>query len=204
MTGVMARLLGLLATMGLSLGCGGCSFLFADPAPPRHETLLYFDCTSTPGLEVADGVFGLSTALAGVTTLSQSETEYEDDNPDGDRNTAAAVNFVLAGVFAGSAIYGIVVTENCSDAKADLRQRIMERERQRTKPPSAPPAMLPPAPPPPAVAPPAAQPPSGATPAPPGAEQPPPAVAPPPAAPAAPPAVPPPTPAPTKPGSGSF
>jgi hypothetical protein len=189
--------------MGLSLASAGCSFLFADPPPTRHETMLYFDCTSTPGLEVADGVFGLSSALVGVQTLSQSEAEYEDDNPDGDRNTAAAVNFVLAGVFAGSAIYGIVVTENCNDAKAGLRQRVMERERQRTKPPSAPPAMLPPAPPPPAVTPPPAAPPPSTGPetAPPA--PPPPAAAPPPAAPA-PPSPPPPTPAPAKPGSGSF
>jgi hypothetical protein len=166
--------------------------------------MLYFDCTSTPGLEVADGVFGLSTALAGVTTLSQSEAEYEDDNPDGDRNTAAAVNFVLAGVFAGSAIYGIVVTENCNDAKADLRQRMMERERRRAKPPSAPPAALPPAPPPPAVMPPPGAPPpsTGSETSPPAA--PPPAGASPPAPPPAPPPVAPPPPAPTKPGSGSF
>ena len=195
----MARLLGLLATMGLSLVSSGCSFLFADAPPARHETMLYFDCTSTPGLEVADGVFGLTTAHAGVTTLSQSEEEYEDDNPDGDRNTAAAVNFVLAGVFAGSAIYGIVVTENCSDAKADLRQRIMERERQRTKP-AAPPAMLPPAPSPPALAPAPAVAPAADAPVPPGGEAAPPLAPPPPAAP--PPAAPP-APAP-KPGSGSF
>ena len=161
--------------------------------------MLYFDCTSTPGLEVADGVFGLATALAGVQTLSQSEAEYEDNNPDGDRNTTAAVDFVMAGVFAGSAIYGIIVTENCSSAKAELRQRIMERERQRTKPPSAPPAALPPAPPPVVAPPPAEVPPSTGSEAPPPAAPPPPAALPPPAAP--PPA--PPAPAPAKPG-GSF
>jgi hypothetical protein len=196
----MARFLGLLVAMGLPVACGGCSFLFADPAPSRHETMLYFDCTSTPGLEVADGVFGLSTALTGVTTLSQSEAEYEEDNPDGDRNTAAAVSFVMAGVFAGSAIYGIIVTENCSDAKAELRQRIMERERQRTKPVSA---ALPPAPIAPAVAPPPAEPPPPSM----GPEFAPPPVppAPPPApTPAAPVAPPAPAPAPAKPGSGSF
>lgn len=194
----MARFLGLLVTVGFSLACGGCSFLFADPPPSRHETMLYFDCTSTPGLEVADGVFGLSTALTGVTTLSQSEAEYQEDNPDGDRNTAAAVSFVMAGVFAGSAIYGIVVTENCKDAKDELRQRIMERERQGAKPVSAalPPAPLLPAPPPADAPPPSIGPEAVPPPVPP-----PPPAAPPPAAPAAPPA---PAPAPAKPGSGSF
>ncbi len=139
----MARSLGVLAASLFALGSTGCSFLFADAPPKNHEKMLYFDCTSTPGLEVADGMFGLLMASAGAQTVAQSEEEFKEmNNGEGNRNTTAATFFVTAGVFAGSAIYGIVVTENCSDAKANLRQRIIERERKRsTPPPAAPPDM---------------------------------------------------------------
>jgi hypothetical protein len=161
--------------------------------------MLYFDCTSTPGLEVADGVFALSGALTGIGALSQSESEFEDQNDGQNRDTFAATNFVIAGVFVSSAIYGIVVTENCNDAKADLRQRIIERERQRQ--PAPPPVAPPPAAPPPPATPPI--PTAPATPAPAVDTAP----LPPPPAPAAPPTAAPapaPAPAPPKPGTGSF
>ncbi|HEX6765346.1 MAG TPA: hypothetical protein VF103_07705 [Polyangiaceae bacterium] len=197
----MARTLGVLATVALSFACGGCSFLFADAAPEHHEKMLYFDCTSTPGLEVADGSLALLNGLAGVSALSQTEAEYQNANgKDANRNAAATVSFVGAGLFAGSAIYGIIVTENCSDAKAELRLRIMERERKAAERPAAAPAPLPPPVPPPAAVPPAAPaaaPPPALPAAPPPAA--PPAAAPAPAAPA-----PAPAPAPPKPGTGSF
>jgi hypothetical protein len=157
--------------------------------------MLYFDCTSTPGLEVADGMFGLLMASAGAQTLGQSDEEFQEMNEDGNRKTTAGTFLVTAGVFAGSAIYGIVVTENCSDAKANLRQRIIERERQRT----------PAAPPPPAAA---AAPAGPAEPVPPPLEPapPPPAAPPEPAPPVPPPATPPAptTSPPPKPGAPQF
>jgi hypothetical protein len=188
-----------IATIALSLGSSGCSLLFADAPPKHHEKMLYFDCTSTPGLEVADGVFGVGSILQGVSTLSTSEAKFERENDGGDRNGAAVAQFVVAGVFVGSAIYGIVVTEGCSDAKEDLRQRIIERERRRAREPERP-ALPPPAPLP-------APPPAPATSGTAGGEPPPPVVsqpgspapaAPAPAAPAGPPATP------EKPGSVSF
>lgn len=193
----MARISCSIAAIVLSLGSSGCSLLFADAPPKHHEKMLYFDCTSTPGLEVADGVLGVGGILQGVNTLSTPEAKFERENDGGDRNGAAVAQFVVAGVFVGSAIYGIVVTESCSDAKEDLRQRIIERERRRATEPGRPalpsPAGLPPTPP------------APATPSTTGDATPPPAPtpgAPPasaaPAAPAAPPA------APEKPGSVSF
>jgi hypothetical protein len=180
----MARVLRVFVIIALGLASEGCSFLFADGPPDRHQTMLYFDCTSTAGLEVADGMFALGTTLAGVGTLGMSEKEFEDQNNGGNRNTTAAVDFVVAGVFAGSAIYGIIVTESCSDAKDGLRQRIIERERRLAPPPA----------PPPAAPPPAALPPPAPTPAPPstGGDAPPPDLPPPPppATPAPPPASP--------------
>jgi len=199
----MARTFGVLATVALSFACGGCSFLFADAAPEHHEKMLYFDCTSTPGLEVADGSLALINALGGVTALSQTEAEYKDKNgKDANRNAAATVSLAAAGIFAGSAIYGIIVTENCSDAKADLRQRIIERERHLAeRPATAPPVAPLPAPlPPPVAAPPAVAPvPPSTAPAAPLPAPPPPSTPPVGAAPA-----PAPAPAPPKPGTGSF
>jgi hypothetical protein len=188
-----------IATIALSLGSSGCSLLFADAPPRHHEKMVYFDCTSTPGLEVADGVLGVGSILGGVNTLSTPEARFERENDGGNRNGAAVAQFVVAGVFVGSAIYGIVVTESCSDAKEDLRQRIIERERRRANEPRRP------APPTPAPLPP--PPPAPATPSTAGGEPPPPTVtqpgssppgSPSPATPAAPPA------APEKPGSVSF
>ena len=193
----MARILGVLGMMALSLASSGCSFLFADGPPARHEKMIYFDCTSTPGLEVADGVLGASFALTGIGALGMSEAEFEDQNNGGNRDAFAATNLVLTGVFVGSAIYGIVVTENCKDAKEDLRNRIIERETKRARaaaPPAAPPALAPPAVVPP-LAVPAPPPPAGET-----APLPPPPA---PLAPAPPPAAPPPA-TPPKPGTGSF
>jgi hypothetical protein len=205
----MARTFGVLATIALSFACGGCSFLFADAAPDHHEKMLYFDCTSTPGLEVADGSIALLNTLAGVSALSQSEADYKKANGENaDRNAAATVQFIGAGIFAGSAIYGIIVTENCSDAKAELRQRIMERERKLAERPAvSPPVALPPPVPPPAAAPSASPPttpapapaPDAPLPAPPSAPAPPPT----PPAGAAPPARAP-APTPAKPNTGSF
>jgi hypothetical protein len=196
----MARSLRVLFTIALSLGSGGCSFLFADPPPQNHQKMLYFDCTSTPGLEVADGMFGLLMASAGAQTLGQSDEEFKEMNDgEGNRKATATTFFVTTAVFAGSAIYGIVVTENCSDAKANLRQRIIERERQRSAPP---PAVAPPATPAAPAGPTEPVPPSapGET-APPAPSEPPPPV-PPPANPAPPPA--PATSPPPKPGSPTF
>jgi hypothetical protein len=179
-----------IAAIALSLGSSGCSLLFADAPPKHHEKMLYFDCTSTPGLEVADGVLGVGSILQGVNTLSTPEARFERENDGADRNGAAVANFVIAGVFVGSAIYGIVVTESCSDAKEDLRQRIIEREKRRASQPPRP------APPTPAPLPP--PPPAPATPSTAGDASPPAAS---PAAPAAPPV---PSAAPEKPGSVSF
>ena len=157
----------------------GCSFTFIESVPDRHEELRYFDCTSTYGLPVADGVFALSQGLAGAVVLSQSEEEFEADNDGGNRNVAAGINFAGAAVSAASAIYGIVQTSRCQSAKDKLRQRLLAP----APPPGAPlPPGAPPPPgvvdrqrtplPPPAVAPP---PPPTTAPPPPPASPPPPA-----------------------------
>jgi hypothetical protein len=201
----MTRLSCVIAATALSFASSGCSLLFTDAPPKHHEKMVYFDCTSTPGLEVADGVLGVGSILGGVNTLSTPEARFERENDGNDRNGTAAGQFVIAGVFVASAIYGIVVTEGCSDAKADLRQRIIEREKSRAREParSVPPTPAPLPPPPPAPVTPST---AGSEPLPPPVVTQPgaPSPSPSPAQPAPAPAAPATSPAPSKPGSGSF
>jgi hypothetical protein len=102
----------------------GCSFIFTDGVPPDHAKLEYFDCTSTYGLSVADGVIGLSGAIAAGSALSQSKQVYADKNNGASRNAAAGVDLALTGVLAASAVYGIVQATRCDHAKEELRARI--------------------------------------------------------------------------------
>jgi len=175
--------------LAVGLLCQGCAFLFVDGPPDRHEELAYFDCTSSAGPEVADAILATTWGLTTAATAEQSNA-----------SSATALSAAVAGTFAASAIYGIVMTTQCNKAKDELRVRLIrvfEREAQlrameaqRERPRDLTdilqhPRHLPARPPASRTAP-AAPPPAGDAlpPAPPA----PPAVAPPPPAPAAPPA----------------
>jgi hypothetical protein len=108
----------------------------------------YFDCTSTYGLPVADGLFALSGALGAGETLGQSKQAYADKNSGASRNAAAGVDITLAGLGALSAVYGIVQTARCDRAKEELKARIFAPtlHRPELSPPALPaPASMPPA-----------------------------------------------------------
>jgi hypothetical protein len=102
----------------------GCSFIFVDGVPPDHAKLEYFDCTSTYGLSVGDGVIALGGGIAAGTALSQSKQAYADKNNGASRNAAAGVDLALTGVLAASAVYGIVQATRCDRAKEELKARI--------------------------------------------------------------------------------
>jgi hypothetical protein len=105
----------------LGLLSQGCSFLFVDGPPDRHEKLAYFDCTSTAGPEVVDITYAVLFGMVAAASSSSSSTESE----------AVAATLVAAGTFGGSAIYGIVQTSECNKAKDALRirlQAVFERE----------------------------------------------------------------------------
>jgi hypothetical protein len=111
---------------GLALGGvnAGCSFIFVDGVPSDHAKLAYFDCTSTYGLSVADGLIALSGGIGAGTALSQSKPEYADKNSGASRNAAAGVDIALAGLLTGSAVYGVVQATRCDRAKEALKARI--------------------------------------------------------------------------------
>ena len=156
------RFVALLAVVALGALDGGCSFVFMDTVPSDHEKMAYFDCTSTYGLAVADGMFALSGAIGAGTTLSQSKQDFANKNNGASRNAAAGVDLVLAGVTLASGIYGAVQATRCDHAKEELKARIFFAPPLRPPPPTLvvpgiapapPPVSVPAAPPPPAVVP---------------------------------------------------
>jgi len=153
------RLLVLLGPLALGGVNGGCSFIFMDTVPNDHAKLPYFDCTSTYGLAVADGLFALSGGIGAGTTLSQSKQDYADKNNGASRNAAAAVDIIAAGVTVASGVYGAVQATRCDHAKEELRGRIFAAP-LRPPPPELAPRLAPPLPPPPPQAPPPAAPPA--------------------------------------------
>ena len=108
----------------------------------------YFDCTSTYGLPVADGLFALTGALGAGEALGQSKPAYAAKNGGASRDAAAGIELTLAGLGAVSAVYGIVQSMRCDRAKEDLKARIFAPTLHR-------PELPPPAPAPPPTAPPA-------------------------------------------------
>ena len=122
----------------------GCSFIFVEGVPSEHAKLAYFDCTSTYGLSVADGLIGLSGGIAAGMALSQSKQEYADKNNGANRNAAAGVNIAVAGVLAGSALYGAIQATRCDRAKDELKARIFAAPLR--PPPPLPPPVFPPGP----------------------------------------------------------
>jgi hypothetical protein len=146
----------------LALWSSGCSFAFVETVPDGHASQAYFDCTSNPGLAVADGVLALGSAAGAAVALSKSKEEYADYNNDMNRDIAAGVNIGAAAVFAASGVYGLIQSLRCSSAKRDLRRRllgsedpdapapIVDRERRPLSPASPEPAPSEPTPPAPA------------------------------------------------------
>jgi hypothetical protein len=155
----IGRTIALAGALALGGVNAGCSFIFVDGVPPDHAKLEYFDCTSTYGLSVADGVIGLSGAIAAGSALSQSKQAYADKNNGASRNAAAGADLALTGLLAASAVYGIVQATRCDRAKEELRARIFAAPLRPLPPPGFPPGPAPAYQPPPPFAAPAPQPP---------------------------------------------
>lgn len=155
--------MGLTALLALLAATPGCSLIFTDTVPPDHTKLAYFDCTSTYGLAVGDGVIGLGSAIAAAATLSQSKQEYADKNNGASRNAAGGINIAVAALMAASAGYGVYQSSRCDRAKDELRARIFAPT---LRPPLPPPPLLPAPPLPPPASPPPPAAPSPALPAP--------------------------------------
>jgi len=125
----------------------GCSFIFTDIVPDNPAQLKYFDCTSTPGLAVADGVIAVAQGVSGVATFTQSKEEYEAENDGVSRDLVGGIALGLAAVMLASGIYGIVHAETCRHAKNDLETRLLalppEVQTRSLTPEAPPPAAAP-------------------------------------------------------------
>ena len=108
----------------------GCSFLFVTEAPPNHQRLPYFDCTSSRTSPVIDtvlaGVYGAA-AVGGLIASTQagSQTGAGDSSSSGLAVTLLPLAF--AGGLAASAISGYSQTAKCREAKTELMERLMLR-----------------------------------------------------------------------------
>jgi hypothetical protein len=160
------RAIALLCAAGLGAVNIGCSFVFIDGPPTEHAKMSYFDCTSTYGLPVADGLFALTGAVGAGEALGQSKQAYADKNGGASRNAAAGIDIAFAALGAASAVYGIVQTARCDRAKDDLKARIFAPTLHRPDLPPPVPAPAPASPPtaPPAPASPPTTPPAPASP----------------------------------------
>ena len=130
------------AALAFVLAADGCSFAFVETVPDEPQKLPYFDCTSTIGLPVADGVFALGAGVTAGFTLAQSKQEFEDENDGANRDVAAGVDIAFAAAMLASGIYGVIQTSQCADAKAELRERLMPESGSKHTP-IAPPAAAP-------------------------------------------------------------
>ncbi len=119
------RVLFICSLVVMVVSASGCSFLFEETVPDHYETMPYFDCTSTMGLPVADGVIGASSAVQAVSALTESKAKFKSQNGGGSRDLVAGIGIGTAALLVASAVFGIVHGEQCSAAKATLKARLL-------------------------------------------------------------------------------
>jgi len=106
----------------------GCSLLFVSGPPDGHERLRYFDCVSNGAGPAGDASWAILDGLVAATAAS-ADGGGDDDGS----GTVAAVFGVAAAIHAGSLVYGLVQTNDCSDAKQHLQQRITDDDNEATR-----------------------------------------------------------------------
>jgi len=117
--------------LGLAgLASGGCSLLFVDGPPANHQSLPYFDCSSSRLAPVTDLVLA---GLEGIGTFAA----YSDGN--GLRSDSdVIVPALVAALFAASGVVGLQRVSRCDEAKSLLMMRSLESTRRSPPPPFRP------------------------------------------------------------------
>jgi hypothetical protein len=124
-----AAALALLALAGAAFG--GCSFLFVDGPPANHQSLAYFDCSSSRLAPVTDLV------LAGLEGLGTYAT-YSNGNSGLGSDSDVIVPALVAALFAASGVVGLQRVSKCDEAKSLLMMRSLESTRRSPPPPFRP------------------------------------------------------------------
>jgi len=97
----------------------GCSWAFVQAPPPGHQTMSYFDCTSSnalPTLDLIIGTVGLLEGISFTTDGNGASTVSQNKN-------AIVVAAAQTALFAVSSYYGYRTTATCREAKEDLVRR---------------------------------------------------------------------------------
>jgi hypothetical protein len=141
----------------------GCSFIFSEGAPDRHETRENFTCGESNAPPVLDSISAglLALSVAGLTsdqdaTVAMKPPSQQDDTRR-EINVSIGVATAFALIDAASAIYGFHAVASCRGAR-EARQLALVRAAALPPPYGVPPAGGPPPywPPPSAYAPPPA------------------------------------------------
>jgi hypothetical protein len=156
----------------------GCSFIFSEGAPDRHETRENFTCGESYAPPVLDTIAAGALGYLAANLASNKESLVAKEAPANQDDTRRSINVTIGILTAGavigtaSAIYGYPAVSNCQEAR-NARQVALIRAVVLPPPYGVPPAGGPPpywppppppthAPPPPYPPPPAAVPPSAA------------------------------------------
>lgn len=108
----------ILRLVTLASFCGGCSFVFVDGPPPKHEKAppqRSVDCTTGPAAPVLDTIFGTNAAGAAVLALAT----------EGSSDKVRAGSSLAAAAFITSAVYGYINTSACREAKEERLIRLL-------------------------------------------------------------------------------
>jgi hypothetical protein len=102
----------------------GCSFIFSEGPPSRHEALVHFNCGESYAPPVVDTVVSGLMLLSAASIRSSNKVE----NP-----SLLAGTYLAMGVLTGaSAIYGYTVVPGCKEAQ---ELRLARNVRQQSLPP---------------------------------------------------------------------
>jgi hypothetical protein len=110
-----------------TIGTGGCSWIFVNAPPNNHESLPYFDCTSSNAAPVLDTIWG---ALNAIGAISAAATPDEKWNYATSKSSTMIVGLLWTAVMIPSAIYGYSNVSKCNQAK----ERIMLRQYRSQEP----------------------------------------------------------------------
>jgi len=108
-----------LAMAGLSL-MSGCSWFFVQPLPADPGSAEYFDCTTSRAAPATDTLFAL--VNIGTTIYVVSDDKLTNRGP------AIGVGLAAATLWALSASYGYLKTNECEDAERQQRTSIPQAE----------------------------------------------------------------------------
>jgi hypothetical protein len=121
----------MLVLLAAACAQAGCSFIFVEGPPERHEQMPYFACSTSNAPPVLDTVAGGLYAVAAAVPSDKTT------------DSARIAQAVLAAGLAVSAIYGYTQVSRCDEAYAALSARMYVPN---PTPPPPPPALPPPVP----------------------------------------------------------